>query len=77
MGKYRLVSPISAILDIRGDTVTLPAGAVLSESQPHSTTLLGMVGVLWNGRHYSVYPRDLLEKAEPSPATKHPTKAGA
>jgi hypothetical protein len=44
--------------------VTLPAGAMLMESPQYSTTLMGMVGVYWEGRHYSVHPRDLFRKAE-------------
>jgi len=42
----------------------LPAGAVLQESTQHSTTLLGMVGVCWEGRHYSVALSELLKKTE-------------
>jgi hypothetical protein len=45
-------------------SVILPAGAVLKSSSQRSTTLLGMVGVYWKGRHYSVYPKDLFQKAE-------------
>ncbi len=45
-------------------SVTLPVGALLNESSQPSTTLLGMAGVYWEGRHYSVYPKDLLKKAE-------------
>jgi len=44
--------------------VTIPAGAVLQESTQHSTTLLGMVGVYWEGRHYSVALSELLKKTE-------------
>jgi hypothetical protein len=42
----------------------LPAGAVLVESAQRNETLGGMVGVFWEGRHYSVFLRDLLHKAE-------------
>jgi len=48
-------------------SVKLPAGANLVRSpQPSESgsTLFGMVGVYWEGRHYSVYPHDLLVKAE-------------
>jgi hypothetical protein len=44
--------------------VMLPAGAMLVESVQRSGTLKGMVGVFWEGRHYSVSLRDLLQKAE-------------
>jgi hypothetical protein len=67
MSRFRLKDPIPAIYDTRegGEVrVTLPVGAVLMESVPHSTTLMGMVGVFWEGRHYSVHPRDLFKKAE-------------
>ena len=67
MAKYRLKVAISAILDRPGGqkaSITLPAGAVLYESSQPSSTLFGMVGVLWEGRHYSVYLKDLLKKAE-------------
>jgi len=37
---------------------------VLRDSSQASTTLLGMIGVWWEGRHYSVYLKDLLRKAE-------------
>lgn len=65
--RYRLKTSIAAILDKPEGgkvSVTLPAGAVLSRSSQHSTTLLGMVGVYWEGRHYSVFPGDLLKKGE-------------
>jgi hypothetical protein len=67
MTRYRLKVPIPAIHDMREDhdvRVTLPADAMLVESPQQSTTLMGMVGVYWEGRHYSVHPRDLFRKAE-------------
>ena len=48
-------------------SVEIPAGTVLTRFSPasvNSTTLFGMVGVYWEGRHYSVYLNDLLFKAE-------------
>ena len=64
--RYRLKAPIRAILDKpdRYTSVTIPAGAVLHDSSLPSTTLLGMIGVLWEGRHYSVSFRDLLKNAD-------------
>ena len=64
--RYGLKVPIRAILDKPegGETsVTLPVGALLKSSQT-SMTLAGMVGVFWEGRHYSVYLSDLLRKTE-------------
>ena len=66
-GKYSVKDPISAIFHKPGGGqvyVTIPAGAVLQESTQHSTTLLGMVGVCWEGRHYSVALSELLKKTE-------------
>jgi hypothetical protein len=67
--RYRLTRPIRAIFDkLEGHVpVDLPAGTVLIRYSPaseNSTTLFGMVGVYWEGRHYSVYLNDLLFKAE-------------
>jgi len=70
MSRYRLTAPISAIhhapegAEIADRRVTIPDGAVLVESAQRSRTLLGMVGVYWEGRHYSVSRTDLLKKAE-------------
>jgi len=67
ISRYRVMSPIRAILDkLNGEKVpiTLPGGAVLYESSLVSPTLFGMVGVVWAGRHYSVYPKDLYNKAQ-------------
>ncbi|HLJ44325.1 MAG TPA: hypothetical protein VKT12_08885 [Candidatus Binataceae bacterium] len=65
--QYRLKIPIRAIYErASGEhvSVTLPTGAVLRESIQHYITLLGMVGVYWEGRHYSVSLVDLVQKAE-------------
>ena len=68
--RYCVRVPIRAILnqpDGKDVSVNLPAGAILARpSQPSEkgTTLFGMVGVYWEERHYSVYPNDLLVKAE-------------
>lgn len=67
ISRYRVTTPIRAILDkLDGEKVpvTLPRDAVLYESSLVSPTLFGMVGVVWAGRHYSVYPKDLYKKAE-------------
>ena len=68
--RYRLTAPIPAIrhppagAEIAHRCVTLPACAVLFETIQRSGTLKGMIGVYWEGRHYSVYLRDLLQKTE-------------
>jgi hypothetical protein len=67
MDRYRLKASIPAIHDTGegGEVrVTLPPGAMLIESALHATTLMGMMGVQWEGRYYSVHPRDLFKKAE-------------
>lgn len=67
MAEYRLREPIAAILNKPGGehvAVIIPEGALLDPSSKPSTTLFGMIGIWWEGRHYSVYPRDLLQKAE-------------
>jgi hypothetical protein len=67
MQSYRLKSAIPAVLDKPGGdkiSVTLPVGAILDDRSEASTILLGMVGVSWQGRQYSVYLVDLLQKSE-------------
>ena len=67
--RYRLKAPMRAILDKPDGYVliTIPAGALLVRPSPleeNSTTLFGMVGVYWEGRHYLVSPNDLALNAE-------------
>jgi hypothetical protein len=67
MTRHRLKVSMPAILNMPGDRhipVTLPAGAIVVESSRLSATLFGMVGIYWEGRHYSVYPTDLLRATE-------------
>jgi hypothetical protein len=67
MPRYRLTTSIAAIYDKLGDSlvrVTLPVGAVLTESSQPSGTVIGMIGVYWEGRHYSVHLRDLIRNGE-------------
>ena len=62
--RYCLKAPIPAIYEkpegglVR---VTLPAGAKVIESSEPSGTVIGMIGVYWEGVHYSVHLRDLLK----------------
>ena len=65
--RYRLNAPLSAILDKPGGqhiALTIPIGAILLDSPHTSTTLFGMVGVYWEGLHYSVFLDELLKNAE-------------
>ena len=67
MTRYRLRTSIAAIYDKVGGSlvrVTLPAGATLTESTQPSGTVIGMIGVYWEGRHYSLHLRDLLKNGE-------------
>jgi hypothetical protein len=67
VSRYRLNAPITAILDKRGGQnvfVKIPAGAILREAPQISTALLGMVGVYWENRQYSVSLNDLFKNAE-------------
>jgi hypothetical protein len=67
MARYRLKASMPAILNKpRGQQVSviLPVGAILDDSSQPLSTLLGMIGVYWEGRHYSVYPKDLIRSAE-------------
>lgn len=65
--RYVLRFPVSAILDKPDGeqvSVNISAGVVLRESPALSATLLGSVGVYWEGRPYSVALNDLLKKAD-------------
>ena len=67
MTRYRLKTSIPAIFDKVGGSlirVTLPAGAMLTESTQPSGTVIGMIGVYWEGRHYSLHLRDLIKNGE-------------
>ncbi len=66
VSRYRLKAPIGAILDKPGgeQMPVTPTGALLQEASQHSTTLLGMSRVIWEGRRYSVSLLELLPKAD-------------
>ena len=67
LSRYRLKDPLSAILDKPGGqniSVTIPVGAMLQDSLHTSTTVAGMVGVYWEGLHYSVFLDELHKNAE-------------
>ena len=65
--RFRLKAPTLAILDTPGYEhilVTLPADAVVQRSIKPSALSSGWLAGYWEGRHYSVYPRDLARKVE-------------
>jgi len=67
MAQYQVTAPMLAIFNHdlgKRVTVTIPVGAVLHDSTQPTTTLLGLVGVYWEERHYSVSFRDLLKKTQ-------------
>ena len=67
MTRHRIRVPMPAILNMPRDRhipVTIPVGAIVVQSSRPSATLFGMVGIYWEGRHYSVYLTDLVRAAE-------------
>jgi len=67
MALYGVKTQMSAILDKPGGqnvSVTIPVGAMLQDSLHTSTTVAGMVGVYWEGLHYSVFLDELHKNAE-------------
>ena len=67
MAQYQVTAPMLAIWDEAVGQrvfVTIPVGAILRDSSEPSTTLLGLVGIYWEGRHYSISFRDLITKAQ-------------
>ena len=70
MIQYRVRVPFTGFLfklETESSAIVLPSGAILkylpiSNRKP----LLGMARVLWQGREYSIFERDLREKCETS-----------
>ena len=70
MIQYRVKVPFTGFLfklETESSSIVLPSGATLyylpvSNRKP----LLGMVRVLWQGREYSIFEKDLREKCEAS-----------
>ena len=68
--RYQLTAAIRAILgnaDGKLISVEIPAGAILthdSQASDESRTLVGLVGVSWEGREYAVLLKDLFQRAE-------------
>ena len=68
MIQYRVTIPFTGFLfklETESSAIILPAGAILyylpiSNRKP----LLGMARVLWQGREYSIFEKDLREKCE-------------
>jgi hypothetical protein len=74
MIQYRVKVPFTGFLfklETESSAIVLPNGAVLyylpiSNRKP----LLGMRRVLWQGREYSIFEKDLHEKCEASVAVR-------
>ena len=69
--RYRLKTPALAMVNMPGGEhilVTLPADAVLERCVKPSELSAGWLAVYWEGRHYSVYQKDLARKIELVPA---------
>ena len=70
MIQYRVKVPFTGFLfklETESSSIILPSGAILhylpiSNRRP----LLGMARVLWQGREYSIFEKDLRERCEPS-----------
>jgi len=68
MIQYRVKVPFTGFLfklETESSSIVLPSGAILyylpiSNRKP----LLGMARVLWRGREYSIFEKDLRERCE-------------
>jgi hypothetical protein len=75
MIQYRVKVPFTGFLfklETESSSIILPSGAILyylpiSNRKP----LLGMRRVLWQGREYSIFEKDLLEKCVANVAERH------
>jgi hypothetical protein len=66
-GRYCVKIPFRGFLSKFETTswgVTFPAGETLQRRAVHSGALLGMAHVIWQGREYSVFERDLSQNCE-------------
>jgi hypothetical protein len=64
---YRVNIPMTGFLatfETESSSVLFPAGSVLTAVSGRNGALLGMARVLWQGREYSVFQRDLAQKCE-------------
>lgn len=64
---YRVKLPITGFLstfETESSSVLFPAGSMLTAVSGRGGALLGMARVLWQGREYSVFQRDLSQKCE-------------
>jgi hypothetical protein len=63
--RYRVKAPVTGFLvpfDATSSSVTFPIGTLLGGLARSSDTLLGMSLVLWQGRKYSVFDRELQHR---------------
>jgi len=64
---YRVNVPLTGFLstfETESSSVLFPAGSILTAVSGRNGALLGMARVLWQGREYSVFQRDLSQKCE-------------
>ncbi|GEM_PF-5731487 len=64
---YRVKIPMTGFLstfETESSSVLFPAGSMLAGVPGRKGALLGMARVLWQGREYSVFQRDLAQKCE-------------
>jgi hypothetical protein len=68
MIQYRVKVPFTGFLfklETESSSIVLPSGAILNYLPiSNRKPLLGMARVLWQGREYSIFERDLREKCE-------------
>jgi hypothetical protein len=56
--------------DTTSPRVIIPVGAILGCLPRAPDTLLGMTHIVWRGRKYSVFDKDLQERCERADASK-------
>jgi len=66
-GRYCVKTPFRGFLskfETTSWSVTFPEGATLQRRAAHSGALLGMAHVIWQGREYSVFEKELSRNCE-------------
>lgn len=77
--QYRVRVPITGFLvpfDATSSSVTFPAGTILTGLYRSSAMLLGMSLVVWQGRKYTVFSRDLQQRCQRVDAAQAAVQAG-
>lgn len=65
--RYRVKTPLTGFMSQYETTISrvmIPIGAILGYLPRASKTLLGMSQIVWRGRKYSVFDKDLQERCE-------------